>query len=336
MSRRQPEDETGRNSTDRRIWLGRTVLMIAAPACGPFITDRASAQQEKKLSPTEEAEQELQGAEARVRKVTSRPLQVERSISYQMVGDSSSAFMKLVLADCELVAQDFLEHYRAKGFAVQRPERRLTLIVFADNGPYRKFLPDVPSLFSGVYRRDDNWLVVFDFRNVTTVSKLGGFLNRTTLAHETTHLLAFNTGLLRRQGDVPRAVMEGIAMYGEVRKDQGRSEPGQINTLRLDQLTHLQRRLKWIPLATLLADEPKAFGKTGDQWMLAYAQSWLLVYYLMATPARLPQFRSYLKAIWARRDNRHRLEDAHAHFGALELLDADLQREAIRLQQIRS
>jgi hypothetical protein len=320
----------------RRRWLQVAAASATAPAFERVIARRGSAAQPKPLGPKEQAEDELKRAEARARAVSSHPLRIEHSDTYQFVGSSSEAFTKLVLADCELIASDYFDHYRAKGFDVKRPERRLTLVVFADERSYRRFLPDVPRLFSGVYRRDDNWLVVFDFRNVTTLSKLGGFFNRTTLAHEATHLLSFNSGLLQRRGDVPRAILEGIAMYGESRKAQGRSEPGQINTLRLDHLAHVQRRLKLIPVGTLLSDEPKAFGKTGDQWLLAYAQSWLLVYHLMSTPARLPQFRSYLKAIQARRDASHRLADAQAHFGEIERLDGELQRAAVRLQQQRT
>ena len=51
----------------------------------------------------------------------------------------------------------------------------------------------------GFYSKLENWLVLFDFRNVPLVEKGAGHKNVTTLAHEGTHQLTFNTGLLNRQ-----------------------------------------------------------------------------------------------------------------------------------------
>ena len=131
------------------------------------------------------------------------------------------------------------------------------------------------------------------------------------------------------------AITEGIATYSEVRKLDGRSEPGQVNWMRLDDLANIQRRVEWISIATLLADEKAAFGPTSDKMLLAYAESWLLVYYLMKTPRRLPEFRAYLNTIYQRTDAAHRQEDAEASFGSLDQLDRDLRQEAIRLQRTR-
>ena len=66
------------------------------------------------------------------------------------------------------------------------------------------------------------------------------------------------------------------------------------------------------------------FRHTLDRTLLAYAEGWLLVYYLMQTPVRLPQFQAYLKTISKRTDKNHRYDDAEKHFGDLERLDQDL------------
>jgi hypothetical protein len=278
---------------------------------------------------------ELAQAEARVEAVTSRPLLTARSALFQAIGDASESFIKTTLSDCEFIALDFLDHYRAKGFDVKRPAHRLTLVVFFDERPFIKFVPGVPEFVSGFYKRTENWLVLFDFRNVPVRERRAGYTNMMTLAHETTHLLSYNTGLLNRQGDAPRAIVEGLAMYGETRRLHGRSEPGQIDSMRLDDLAHVQRRTNWKSVAELLADERAAFGPTLDHTILAYAQSWLLVYYLMTSPSRLPQFRAYVKAIYPRTDDRHRIEDAEKYLGNLDQLDREVRREAVRLQQAR-
>ena len=66
--------------------------------------------------------------------------------------------------------------------------------------------------------------------------------------------------------------------------------------------------------------------------MLGYAQSWLLVRYLMKDQDTLPRFRNYLQAIAKRTRPDHRLDDAQAHLGDLDHLDRDLRRYAVRIQ----
>ena len=131
---------------------------------------------------------------------------------------------KMTLTDCESLTRDFLAYYQEHGFDVKRPPRRLTLVIFLDERPYlefaRRFARGVSVYTWGFYSKLENWLVLFDFRNVPLVEKGAGHKNITTLAHEGTHQLTFNTGLLNRQGDAPRAVVEGIALYGETASTQ--------------------------------------------------------------------------------------------------------------------
>ena len=160
-----------------------------------------------------EAEQELERARARVRAVTRRPLLTMRSEQFQAVGDAAEAFLKITLIDCENLADDFLGYYQGQGFDVKRSPRRLTSSYFVDERPYlefgRKFAGGVSPFVWGFYSKAENWLVLFDFRNVPLNEQGAGHKNVKTLAHEGTHQLAFNTGLLNRHGDAPRAVVEG-------------------------------------------------------------------------------------------------------------------------------
>ena len=337
MSRGHYESEIGGEEIDRRSWLRRAVAAGAVFGRLDEVARPAMAAEDPKLSPAQEAEQELERALARARAATSRPLLTLHSEQYQAVGDAAEPFMKITLSDCENIAQDFLRHYQGQGFEVKRPGRRLTIVVFRDERPYlefaRKFARGVTVYTWGFYSRPENWLVLFDFRNVPLNERGAGYKNVRTLAHEGTHQLTFNTGLLNRRGDVPRAVLEGLASYGETRPLHGHGEPGQINGTLLDDLAHIQRRTKWISATDLFTDDAAVFGTTLDQTLLAYAQGWLLVYYLMKTPSRLPQFQAYLKTIIRRIDKNQRYDDAEQHFGDLDRLDQDLRREAILLQR---
>ncbi len=320
-------------SVDRRCWL-RVAAGVAAGfsrLAGCPIPGLAA--DEPGLMVDEEADQELRRAEERATKVTSRPLRRFDSAHYQAIGDASEAFIKLTLADCEQIAADFQNHFRAKGFDVKMPDRRLTVIVFVDERPFLKFVENVPVGTVGVYSQLQNWLALFDFRNVPMNRYASGQTNMETVTHEATHQLTFNTGLLDRQGDSPRCIVEGIGMYCERRKLTGRSEPGQVNLRRLEELAHLQRRTKWIAVSDLVADDRAWYGNNSDRMTLGYAESWLLVYHLMTDPQRLPQFRAYLKTLRGRKDKKHRLDDAKAHFGDLDRLDQELRPVAIKLQR---
>jgi Protein of unknown function (DUF1570) len=286
---------------------------------------------EPKAGAGETPKEEFRRAMAAVRKATAQEVRTVRSAHYQAIGDASETFIKLTLSDCEQVALDYLKHYRDKGFDVKLPDRRLILIVFEDERPFLKYAGRVPRGLAGFYSQRTNWLALFDFRNVPMFTVAAGQDNRETVTHEATHQLNFNSGVLERSADAPHCISEGLAMYGERRKLRGSSEPGQINHRRLIELAHSRRRVEWIPVANLIAEKPNWYGGPPDQRTLGYAESWLLVYHLMTSPARLPQFRAYLQTLRGRKDQLHRLEDARSHFGDLEQLDQELRRVSVKL-----
>jgi Protein of unknown function (DUF1570) len=280
-------------------------------------------------------EADARAIEEQARKAGLAAFRSVESKHYRVIGDAPERYLKLTLGDCEAVATDYFAYYRAQGFEVERPTGRLTAVAFADLQSFAAFLGKKPdSANGGRYDRETNRLYVFDYRPIgADINLRAGHVNLFFLAHEATHQLAFNSGLLDRSGDVPRSVSEGIALVGEIRKPDGSSPPGRLNAMRLTDLAHKQREgARWIPLPRLLAEDGPIQGTAGfDTMLLAYAQSWLLVYHLMTEPALLPKFRDYLKAIRPRRDSKSRLDDARAHLGDLDRLDQDLRRLSIRL-----
>jgi hypothetical protein len=315
---------------DRRTWLRVAAGSVAALGGLDAVHRATRADEDSREADEAEA---LRRAEARARKVTTRPLVMLKSAHYQAIGDASEPFIRLTLADCEEMAADFLHHFRSRGFDVKLPDRRMTVIVFRDERPFLKLAEKTPPGTMGFYSLSANWLALFDFRNVPMNPHGPGQTNMETLTHEATHQLTFNTGLLARQSDIPLSIIEGLAMYCERRRLFGRNEPGQPNLRRLDELAHIRRREPWIGVAELLVDDRACFRRSGDRLLLSYSESWLLVYHLMNDRARLPQFRAYLEVLRTRTDNTRRLEDARAHFGDLARLDGELRQEAVRLQQ---
>jgi hypothetical protein len=121
---------------------------------------------------------------------------------------------------------------------------------------------------AGVYDPKSNALNIFDWRNVP-IRPRSAYNNMQTLSHEGTHQLTFNTGLLNRQGDTPRAIVEGLGTYGEARKIMGSSDLGRPNLMRMEILAKLQRRMAWIPVRQLLTDDTILRASSSDRVMLA-------------------------------------------------------------------
>jgi hypothetical protein len=316
MRRPGPPNEPTSRGISRRAWLAGTAAAAVAPRA--------------------RADDEPETAEAQTRALARglKPFRSLRSKHYVAIGNAPEDYLRLTLLDCEDIARDFIEHYQANGFAVDYPRRRMVAVVLEDEREYARFVPDrTPHGANGVYVPKSNWLIVQDFRNVPrSHSDVPVWAdNLRTLSHEATHQLTYNTGLLNRKGDVPRCVSEGLALLGEVRRPRARSLPGQINRTRLSDLAHYRRGLGWIPLPRLLTDESWWTATDGGKILLSYAQSWLLIHYLMAAPARAAALRKYLEAIRDRRLSDQRLADARTCLGDLDQLDVELKRHSVQL-----
>jgi hypothetical protein len=330
-----------RTSGDPRIIGRRDWLRWAAAGCAGLarpVGRISHAQNPGPGDPAQGAEADLNAIRARLKGAQIGPLNAVRSPHYEGIGDAPEAFIKLILDDCEQLAADYLKHFQARGFEVRLPEHRLIVVMFRDNRSFARFLRlPQPAKGSGpvlqptgVYDRKSNSLQVFDWRN-SPMTPRSAHRNIETLAHEGTHQLTFNTGLLNRDGDAPLCIVEGLGTYGEARQPIGPSGLGRQNLRRLEDLAKIQRQIPWIPVKDLISDDTILRAGKAVRVLLGYAQSWLLVHYLLKTPSELPKFRSYLKAISARTTRDHRLEDARDHLGDLDTLDRDLHRYSVRL-----
>jgi hypothetical protein len=322
----------------RRAFLGRVLGGGTLAAAGET---RVRAQEPTaKGKGAEPLSEELDAVRARLESARIGPLHTARTTHYEAIGDAAEGFIRVILGDCEQLAADYLAHFRACAFEVQMPERRLVVVMFRDDRSFGRFLklrapagvpPGAAVLQpTGAYDRKTNVLQVFDWRNVP-MSPRSAARNSETLAHEGTHQLCFNTGLLRRDGDVPLCIVEGLGTFGEARRPVETGGFGRRNLRRLEDLARLRRQTPWIPLAELITDDEVLRSGRAVRVLLAYAQSWLLVHYLMKTPSELPRFRSYIKAVSTRRSREQRLEDAKAHLGDLDGLDQRLRRYSVRL-----
>jgi hypothetical protein len=304
----------------RRRWL---TAAAAGCALGMAGADRRGAAAED-----ERLQQEI---EAHAKKVGLTDFRSTRTKHYLGIGNAPDLFRNKALDICESLEDDFLSHFESKGFDVSAPKHRLAVVTLADAGSYEKFSGNpAPVGVPGFFEGETNRVVIYDNRLQGQANRgLAERANLISLAHEATHQLTFNTGLLDLAGDVPPCISEGLATYAEVRNPEGSTKLGKPNAGRSRGLVSGRAAgLRWIPISKLLTDDKLFDGDANSpQVQLAYGESWLLVYDLLK-PADPAAFRNYLNAIKPRKDAAHRLDDARANLGDLSKLDLRLRREA--------
>lgn len=323
----------GMGSIDRRRWLGATAASLAGLASRAA----ASTQEPPKADPGPIPIRDADEAEVgkTLREAGFEKFRRLRSNHFLALGDGADSFLRTTLTDCEELLIAYMRHFRDRGFDVKEPEKPLMVAAFADDRSFGKY-HKMPSLMQGgaqavgMYDRSTNLLSVFDWRNVPQVGRAGS-RNVQTVAHEGTHQLTFNTGLLVREADTPTSIIEGLGTYGEPRKVMGPSDLGRMNIQRADDLAKLRRSIPWIPARELLTDDSVLRSGLYGRVMLGYAESWALVHLLLNDKARTPGFRAYLAAVKARRGPEHRLDDVREHLGDVDDLDRALRAYVVRL-----
>lgn len=276
--------------------------------------------------PTPDDQAAFQAVEARARQAGIGPLHQTRTNLYLGAGDAAPDFQALALNLCEALAKDFIKHFLDRAFDVHLPQKRLTVVILANPDSFASFLGQNPGeQVRGIYDLDADWLVMCDSRGIG--GPLAERANTVTLFHEATHQLCFHANLLERAGDIPLLISEGLATYGETRRPDGRTRVGAVNHERLAVLRNLARSGAALTTTTDLITQDALLNRPETQ-QVAYAQAWLLIHWHMQKTERQRRLAAYLTAIRTRRDPSKRLDDARAHLGDLNELDAELKRYA--------
>jgi Protein of unknown function (DUF1570) len=326
----------------RRRWL-------FAVALGPWVLSawprEAVARQEK---PERTEAEEISQVEALAKEKGLGPFIHLRSRKghFLGMGDAPKEFCEAALGICESLEDAFVPYFREQGFKVASPKRALTVITLKGDSSYRAWSGDDPGAnVGGHYDLTTNRLVMFDFRprreeaggpaDLVDAGSQGSdrrpnpganaeLINRISLVHETAHLLSFNTGLLSRDADVPDWVSEGLAIYVELW--QRAKPPRKIGTIHGPWLQELRKTkppsASWIPIQNLVVgDEAIWAPQTQEQ---AYAESWLLVYYLMKNEPK--KFQAYLAALKDAKNDSKRVELFEKAVGPTKTIAAQVDR----------
>lgn len=322
------------SSSDRAACLTRRGF-IGAGAAGLLGASTAHAQ-----APADRAEARLNDDERKAvasirdkaREARLDPPRVHAGDRFLVIGDASDDFQREVLGFCEKLGKAFLSYYNTKGFKVDYPEARMMVVVLKSRESYGAWIGEpADDAIGGHYSRDDNRLVVFDFRNDPQgLGEQARVVNSFTLSHEANHLLGFNTGLLSRTADVPTCIIEGLATVGELFQKSSPSVGG-YNSPRMSALSAAARDGEsWIDLQTLITkddvyEDPKTY-------QLAYSESWLLIWTMIDKPDKRAKLRAYLERLKEPRGDAKpdRLRDAEAALGPLDRLNRELKRHMRR------
>ena len=265
---------------------------------------------------------------------------------YMIFYDTSRAYAQWCGALFERLYAAFRNAWSRQGFEMVEPEFRLVAIVFSDKASYVKYskkeLGNAADSIFGYYNMESNRMIMYDLAGVAVnrPGRSGGlsYINQflaspnapgavSTIVHEATHQIAFNSGLHQRLSDCPKWFSEGIAMYCEtpdLERGKGWAGIGVINQTRLAQYRQYLQQRSADSLKTLISSDDRLVDV--KQAVDAYAESWALTYYLIHKHSK--QYVAYLKILSRKQplvydEKALRLAEFEKQFGPVEKLDAD-------------
>jgi hypothetical protein len=238
---------------------------------------------------------------------------------------------------------------------VREPQLPLTAVIFGSRSAFNRFaqedVGEAASSIIGYYHLLKNYMILYDLTEVTagasqTSRRSLAEINRllahpeayravSTIVHEATHQLCFNTGMFSRLAETPLWLSEGIAMYFEtpdLQSTTGWRSIGEINPKRLADFRAYRVRRQPGALNTLIeADDRFRDTSVAPD---SYAEAWALTYFLLR---RYPQkMASYVKLMGQLRPlepypAQKRREDFQRIFGESQALEAEFLRFMERL-----
>jgi hypothetical protein len=270
---------------------------------------------------------------------------------YTIFYNGSQSYAQWCGALFERLFMAFRNAWSHQGFEMAKPEVRLVAVVFADKASYVKYseklLGDAADSIFGYYEPETtNRITMYDLtdtgvagpapsRRVGPATRIAQFLASpnapgavSTIVHEATHQIAFNSGLHQRLSDCPKWFSEGIAMYCEtpdVRGNKGWAGIGVVNRTRLDQFQQfLQQRRPVKSLKSLIENDERLIETKGI--LDAYAESWALTYFLIHKHPK--EYIAYLKDLSRKQPlvldgKEKRLAQFEKHFGKIDTLEAE-------------
>ena len=279
---------------------------------------------------------------------------VHPTAHYLIFHDTSRAYAQWCGMLFERLYGAFHNSWSRKGFELSEPEFPLVAVVFADKASYVKYsekaLGDAAGSIVGYFNLATNRMLMYDLTETSsrsvrmgTTAQINQILSgadasRTvsTIVHEATHQIAFNSGLHARYSDCPLWFSEGIAMYFEtpdLHSSKGWAGVGAVNRSRLAQFHQYLAGRPADSLRTLIAGDERF--RDLKQASDAYAEAWALTYFLLRQ--RPKEYVEYLKMLSQKQPlvedgPERRIEQFEKFFGPWKKVDVDLVRSMGRVR----
>ena len=270
---------------------------------------------------------------------------------YTICYNGSQAYAQWCGALFERLFMAFRNAWSRQGFEMTKPEVRLVAVVFADKASFVRYsertLGDAADSIFGYYEPETtNRIIMYDLTDpgvagparpnrVGPSARIAQFLANpnapgavSTIVHEATHQIAFNSGLHQRLSDCPKWFSEGIAMYCEtpdLRGKKGWAGIGAVNRTRLDEFRQfLQQRRPVKSLKPLIENDDRLIDT--KQVIDAYAESWALTYFLIHKHSK--EYIAYLKDLSRKQPlvvdgKEKRLAEFEKRFGPIDTLETE-------------
>ncbi|MGB8853611.1 MAG: DUF1570 domain-containing protein [Pirellulales bacterium] len=225
---------------------------------------------------------------------------------YVVCFNTSRDYAKWAAALFERLHEAFGNFWRQAGLEPRAADRPLVVVIFARRADYEAYaardLGAAADRIAGYYNFLSNRVTTYDLTGSGTTARPGRIGDEilaqpeaaglvSTLVHEATHQMVYNTGLAQRLAPVPVWLNEGIATVFEapdMRAASGWRGLGQINRSRLERFRTSYQAGSLEPL--IRGDE--TFRNTATA-LDAYAAAWALTWFLLET--RKPQLIGYMR-----------------------------------------
>ncbi len=219
----------------------------------------------------------------------------------------------------ETIYRQFTSYFSARGFRMKEPEVPLIAIVFPDRASFAQYCA-IESIspregLMGYYLGTSNRVALYSDAN----AGLTGRAVHDTIIHETTHQVAFNTGVHPRLGQTPTWVVEGLATAFEVEALRlNRGDSSIAEKLNRDRYIWFKNYLANRRVKRSLSDFIGGDRLFQDATLDAYSEAWALTFFLMQT--RGTAYSTYLKGLASRHpfddySQEQRIIDFKAAFG---------------------
>ena len=335
------EEQTTAGKIVKETPEGIVVLMDRGGRIWPILPQRISEREEtgetfKPFTPEEMA--------AELKKELGDGFETHVTRHYVLCSEASREYAKWAGLLFERLMAAFNTQWDHRPLDLREPEFPLCAVILKDERRYREYAledagPEVLEAL-GYYSNLSNRMVMYDLtaglsgrppQDILELSRklAGQIANVSTIVHEATHQIAFNSGLHVRMADNPFWLVEGMAMYFEtpdLKNESGWKTVGAVNTMRLrDYREYVQTRRKPGSLRAMLTEDEKF--QTANTALDSYAEAWALTHFLIRR--KRAAYVGYLenlseKPLLEQDEPDVRVAEFEAAFGEIEVVEKEL------------